>query len=313
MKNTHQSKQEKVVMYISMTKDGHYALENLLRAGKSINTIITLPPDKSENISDYTDFSPLAEKFGVHIRHVSNINKEVEYIRSIHPSLIIVNGWSQLLSKEILSIPKYGCVGTHPALLPKNRGRAPIAWHFLNEEKLGGVTIFYLSEGCDDGPIIDQDKFIITKSDNALSFYNKITGIGSQLLLKNYDKIASGTARSRKQNNKRATYLLRRRPQDSFLDFSEAARQVHNKIRAVSGVYPSAFFYYQENEYRVKGSELRKMPKYSGVPGQIAQVTVDAVSVITKDGIITLLEIEDKAGNHVNNLDIFRIGYVINE
>ncbi len=296
-----------------MTADGYYALESLLRVGKPIKVIVTLSSDKAVSVSDYVDFSPLAEKFCVSLKYVTNINKEADYLRSVNPSLIIVNGWSQLLSAEILTIPKYGCIGTHPALLPKNRGRAPIAWHFLNEERFGGVTLFYLSNYCDDGPIVDQVKFAIGASDNARSYYDKITDIGAKLLLKNYDKITSGTTRSKQQDHRKATYLLKRRPKDSFLDFSQTVRQIHNKVRAVSGVYPSAFFHYQGNEYRVKRSEMWKTPKYSGIPGQIAKVNKDDILVLAGDTAVTLAEIEDSNNSPVVCSKVFCIGYVINE
>lgn len=307
------SKRKNSVVYVSMTKDGHFALEKLIQSGKKIDLIITLQKGKSGNVSDYTDFSSLANQYNIPIRLVADINKDVAYLKTLRPALIIVNGWSQLLSEEILSLPTYGCVGTHPAFLPKNRGRAPIAWHFINEEKFGGVTLFYLSDGCDSGPIIEQVKFSIRSSDNARIYYEKITDLGAKLLVKNYDKIVNGTAVSRPQNHKKATYLLKRRPRDSFLDFRETAHKIHNKIRAVSGVYPSAYFNYLGKEYKVLSSELRKRPSYSGVPGQVAKVTDKEVWVLAKDKVIILTDVQNKHGDTVVCNKVFRTGYVINE
>lgn len=301
------------IIYISMTRDGHFALEQLMQAGKRVDLIITLRNDKSNDVSDYIDFSILAGRHNIPIKFIANIHKEIDYLKSLKPALIIVNGWSQLLSGEIISIPKYGCVGTHPTLLPKNRGRAPIAWHFINEEKFGGVTLFYLDDGCDSGPIIEQTQFTIRSSDNAQTYYEKITILGAKLLLKNYDKITNGTVISKSQNHKKATYLLKRRPKDSLLDFKESARQIHNKIRAVSGIYPAAYFYYQGNEYKILSSGLKKLPKYSGVPGQIAKVMDEELWVLAKDGIIILINIQDKNGNAIVCSKVFHTGYVINE
>lgn len=306
-------KRKSTVVYVSMTKDGHFALERLIQSDKKIDLVVTLKKGKSTNVSDHTDFSSLATRNKIPIRFVANINEDLLYFKSLKPALIIVNGWSQLLSEEILSLPTYGCVGTHPTLLPKNRGRAPIAWHFINEEKFGGVTLFYLNDGCDSGPIIEQVKFLISSSDNALTYYEKITDLGAKLLVRNYDKIANGTAASQPQNHKKATYLLKRRPQDSFLDFRETARQIHNKIRAVSGVYPSAYFNYQGKEYRILSSVLKKTPSYSGIPGQIAKVTDKEVWVLTKDKVIILADVQNKHGNTVACNKTFCTGYVVNE
>lgn len=306
-------KKEGPVIYISMTKDGHFALEKLMQAGKGVDLIITLRNNRVDDVSDHIDFSALANQHNIPIKLVTNINKEIDYLKSLKPSLIIVNGWSQLLNEEIISIPTHGCVGTHPALLPKNRGRAPIAWHFINEEKFGGVTLFYLDIGCDSGPIIEQMKFTIHSSDNAQTYYEKITHLGAKLILKNYDKIVNGTAISNSQNHKKATYLLKRRPKDSLLDFKESARQIHNKIRAVSGIYPAAYFYYQGSEYRILFSRLKKLPKYSGVLGQIARVTDGELWVLAKDGVIILTDVQDKNSSAVVCSKVFRTGYVINE
>lgn len=301
------------VIYLSMTKDGYFALEKLIQSSKKIELIITLQKGRSGNVSDYADFSSLATRHKIPIRFIANINEDLHYLKSLKPALIIVNGWSQLLNEMILSLPTYGCVGTHPALLPKNRGRAPIAWHFINEEKFGGVTLFYLSDGCDSGPIIEQAKFSILSSDNAQIYYEKVTELGAKLLVKNYDKIVNGTAMSRPQDHKRATYLFKRRPQDSFLDFCETARQIHNKIRAVSGVYPSAYFSYQGKEYKVLSSLLKKTSSYSSVPGQIAKVTDKEVWVLAKDKVVILTDVQNAHGDTIVCNKIFRIGYVINE
>ena len=304
---------EGAIIYISMTKDGYFALEQLIQAGKKVDLVMTLRNDKSDAVSDYIDFSTLAVQYNIPIKLVTNVNKEIDYLKSLKPALIIVNGWSQLLSEKIISLPTYGCVGTHPSLLPKNRGRAPIAWHFINEEKFGGITLFYLDNGCDSGPIIEQMKFTIFSSDNAQTYYEKITHLGTKLILKNYDKIINGTAISKSQNHKKATYLLRRRPKDNLLDFKESTRQIHNKIRAVSGIYPAVYFYYQGNEYKILSSKLEKLPKYSGVLGQIARVTDGELWVLAKDGVIILTDVQDKNGNVIVCTKVFRTGYVINE
>lgn len=184
-------------IYVSMTKDGLYALEVLLKNGKKIHEIICYPKEKSHNISDYIDFKKIAKKYKLKITYTENINSLIRKFAKNNPNVIIVNGWSQLLKKELLETARYGCVGTHPSLLPKNRGRAPIPWHFINKEKYGGITLFYLKPTCDSGPIIDQVKFKITKMDNASSYYEKITNLGANLLLKHFDSITDGSAKKK--------------------------------------------------------------------------------------------------------------------
>lgn len=304
-------------IYVSMTKDGLFALSSLLRKNKKIDEVITLPKKLSSNISDYANFSEITSKYNVKLTYTNDINGVIKRFLKETPNLIIVNGWSQLLSKELLDLPKNGCVGTHPALLPKNRGRAPIAWHFINNEKYGGISVFYLEPSADSGPVIDQERFIIGKSDNATFYYKKITELGAKLLVKNFDPIESGSARrtAKMQNDKKATYLLKRRPKDSELDFSKSnSKQIHNLVRAVSDVYPLANFTYKKIKYFVLQSELpRYTPIYSGTPGQIAKLTDKFMWVLCKGGIVEFNVVLDENRSKVGLKNVFVVGDVLNE
>jgi len=301
-------------LYLSMTKDGLICLENLLDHGKKIDTILTLPPDKADNVSDYRDFSFVAKKSKIPLYYVKRINSIVSILQKYRPNTIIVNGWSQLLSSDVIKTAKSGCVGLHPALLPKNRGRAPIAWHFVNQEKYGGVTLFYLDAGCDSGPIIDQKKFKILNSDNASSFYEKITILASKLLLKHFDNIVNNKTKTIKQDDSKATYLLARRPQNSHIDFVSTAISIHNLIRAVTDVYPLANFSYKNQIFYTKNSEvLKNASHFSGFPGQIAKTTTDGLWILTGSGIIYLKEIVDSEKKPVQVIHQFKTGDVLNE
>ncbi len=304
-------------IYVSMTRDGHYALETLLKKGKSVDEIISCSVDRAESVSDYVCFERLAEKFKLKLVYTEDINSLTEEFVLKKPNVIIVNGWSQLLDKELLKTAKNGCVGTHPALLPKNRGRAPIAWHFINEEKYGGITLFYLEATCDSGPIIDQIKFRIKDEDTASDYYHKIMKFGAALLLKNFDTIVDGSARRKAipQDHAKATYLLKRRPRDSRIDFNDKnAREIHNLVRAVSDVYPLANFDYKGVKYLILNSVLPAgAPRHSGLPGQIAKVFSDRIWVLTKQEIIEFKSIMDENRNKISPLEVFKEGEVLNE
>jgi len=304
-------------IYVSMTRDGYYALELLLKNKKRIDEIISLPKGKSSNVCDYINFEPLVKKFGVKITYTENVNKLSGMFRQNRPNVIIANGWSQLLRKELLDTAVNGCVGTHPALLPKNRGRAPVPWHFINKEKYGGVTLFYLEAACDSGPIIDQAKFKIRDNDNASSYYQKITNLGAKLLLKHFDSIVNGSAKSkaRPQDHLRATYLLKRRPIDSEIDFSaKSAKEIHNMVRAVSDIYPLVNFNYKKQKFLILKSSLpTHAPRFSGITGQIAKITKDYIWILGKSGIIEFNTILNDKREKVKPNEVFRAGDVLNE
>ena len=304
-------------IYVSMTKDGYYALQSLIANNKKIDEIICYPKEYSKNISDYIDFKDFALKKRIKITYTKNINFLINKFSKEIPNIIVVNGWSQFLDDKILRIPKNGCVGTHPALLPKNRGRSPIPWHFINKEKYGGITLFYLNSICDGGPIIDQIKFEIKKTDNASSYYEKITKIGADLLIKHFDSIANGSAKkkAKPQDENLATYLLKRRPKDSWINFyDKTAEEVHNLIRAVSWVYPLANFIYKKCKYYILSSTIPKNhPLFSGIPGQIAKISSEFMWVLTKKGIIQFNSIIDYHRKKIDLLKVFKIGEFLNE
>lgn len=301
------------IVYVSMTSFGYYALETLLKNEKKINLIITLPKIKGKKESYHTDFTPLARKYKIPIIKTKDINSLVPHFQKKRPQVVFVNGWSQILKPELLATPLHGSVGTHWALLPKNRGTAAIPWHFINEEKYGGMTLFYLEKGIDSGPIIDQKKFRLNMTDNASTYYKKITEISAELFLKHYDRIIDGTVKARTQNHSRASYLLKRTPRDSFLNFNNKTKYLYNLIRAVYDIYPLTFFHYNGTTYQVGKADLGKVPEYSGRPGQIARVTETELWVLASDRIIILTDIRNKNGLCRNLKEIFRAGAIINE
>lgn len=306
----------KLNIYLSMTKDGHFALSKILKSKKKIDLIITLCRKDAYAVSDYKDFSDINIKYKIPIIYTKNINSLESKFVMDRPNILIVNGWSQLIKKSIINSCINGCVGTHPSLLPKNRGRAPVAWHFINEEKYGGITLFYLNEGCDSGPIIAQEKFRLSKEDNASSYYKKITILGSKLLLENFDAINDGSAKKKaiEQNHKKANYLSKRAPKDSYIDFNQKSSNIVNLIKAVTDIYPLCFFYYKNNVFYIKkGFEIKNISSCLGPPGKIAQVNKRYVCIFTKDGIIRLTEIYQDNRAIVNLRALFKEGEILNE
>ena len=301
-------------LYLSTTKDGYAALKALLEENKPIDIILTLPSEDSVGVSDFQDFGVLAAEFKKPIIYINSIKSLQQQFIEERPNLLIVNGWSQLIPEQMINSCKVGCIGTHPALLPKNRGRAPVAWHFINEEEYGGVTLFYLDKGCDSGPIIDQEKFEIKEDDNASTYYEMITKIGAQLLLRHIDVLTTKKIEAKVQDESKATYLLKRRPKDSILDFSLAGKNIVNQVRAVTDIYPLANFEYSGNTYFVKKALLLKdAPTYSGSNGQIAKVNDDNIWVLTPDSVICLSDIFDSNNLQVNVKKVFKEGWVLNE
>jgi methionyl-tRNA formyltransferase len=180
--------------------------------------------------------------FGIPVYETTDINCELDLIRSLNPDVIIMCGWRQILKPELIELPKKGVVGFHPTMLPFGRGGAPIINSILLGLESSGLTMFYVDGGKDSGDIIGQEPFHITSSDYAEDIYNKIIDCGRILVRKYLPLIALGNAPRVPQLEDKAEYL----PPVSYVDNEIIPDQddpevVMRKIRAFSKPYRGAF------------------------------------------------------------------------
>ena len=152
------------------------------------------------------------------------------------PEIIFIIGGTQIVPKEILDIPKLGCLNIHPALLPKYRGRYSTAHAIFNGEKYTGATLHWMDEGLDSGPIIMQKRVAVSPDDTAKSLYDKVlTQTGAELFEKFLALWLSGkTIPARPQNENLATYFPKGLPNNGQLDWSWSGKKIKNFIRAMT-------------------------------------------------------------------------------
>lgn len=159
----------------------------------------------------------------------------IKRIRAIHPEIIFCIGAFQIIPPDVLKIPQKGCLNIHPALLPKYRGRYSTAWAIFNGEKETGVTVHWMDEGVDSGPIIMQKKFSITNTDTAKTVYDKFTKTGTELFgifLKKWLQGRKTDAMT--QNEHDATYYKKGLPNNGQIDWSWDGKKLYNFIRAMT-------------------------------------------------------------------------------
>lgn len=311
------SKSEKrKIIFVTFNQLGYSCLEKILQLDLvEVVHVFTLKPELTASISDYKDIVPLCEKFGVPFKKIKNINAEVDEISAIKPDFIFIIGWSQIVKAELLAIPRFGCVGFHPALLPKNRGRAAIPWHFINDEKFGGASLFFLDEGCDTGDIIGQVKFSLTDHDNAKTYYEKAEAGVLKIIERTLPQLIKNSFKAKKQNHALANYLLIRTPEDSYLDFKTAhTRQLFNQVRAVAYVYPTAYALYEKNKIEFLTATIvsKKEYIYSATPGQIITVQTNSLWVKTLDGIIEFKNLLVRGQKLPDCTTVFKVGHYFN-
>ncbi len=171
----------------------------------------------------------------ISLRKGEDAENAMKILQDIAPELIVVTAYGQILPKEILELPKYGCINIHASLLPKYRGAAPINWVLLNGEKETGVTSMQMSEGLDTGDMLIKESVSIGENETYSQLYSRLSEIGGEVLMKTIDGILTGSLSPEKQDDSQSCYSPMIKKEMSALDFSKSAEEIHNIIRGVTG------------------------------------------------------------------------------
>ena len=172
------------VIFVGAVHEAVPALGALLDSGAEIAEVVTLPAERSASTSGFVDLEPLAQAHGIAVRRCANINsvESVRHVEQLRPDLMVVTGWTRLLSAELLSVPPRGVIGFHASLLPRYRGRAPVNWAILRGETVTGNTMMYLDAGTDTGDIIDQLTVPVAPDDTCATVYARVGEAGAEML-----------------------------------------------------------------------------------------------------------------------------------
>jgi methionyl-tRNA formyltransferase len=302
------------IVYISYDNDGYLCLKEILRMGCDVTAVFTLADDLMAKTVNHHAFDDLAAQYGLPLYKVRNINSSihVKAIEQINPDIIYVLGWSQLISKPILDIPKLGCIGVHPTLLPANRGRAPIPWAIINGLKKSGVTLFYMDEGVDSGDIVAQREFTIEYKDNAQTVSDKVSRLQLEIVEDTWQLFEYGWAKRIPQDHSKANYWPKRTPNAGKIDWNKTNDELYNWVRGLTHPYPGAFTYFNTTKLFVWEAEpMRKNTKHH--PGTITEVRNHGMVVQTGKGCLLLKRLQldgqpeyEPSKNHVNVPGIVR-------
>lgn len=226
--------------------------------------IITPPPVKV-----------LAERYNIPVKQPESIDNCKLEIKNCKPELIVVAAYGQILPKEILEIPKYGCLNVHPSLLPKYRGPSPIQNAILNDDKETGVTIFLMDEKMDHGPILTQRKLRIEKNDSSLTLRDKLAKLGANLLIETISKWQKGLLKPIPQDETKATYTKILTRQDGRIIWKKTAQELEREIRAFSG-WPGSFTFWERKGkmVRIKITKARVLKSTGGISYPIGKTLV---------------------------------------
>ena len=253
------------IVIVSCTNVGRHLINFFLNKkkfkGVELAGVLNLDVDASLNKSNYDSYYDLKKNYNLNIKYIKNINETSVYkwLKKIKPSLIIQSGWSQKFSKKILELPKYGCVGQHPAPLPVGRGAACVNWAIILGYKIWGDSFFLMDEKFDNGDIVGQKKFFINPEDDVKSAYDKVCFTSKKIFSENISKWTKGKFILKKQNKKKIIYFKKRSPEDGELNiFKDDNLSAHNKIRALTRPYPGAYILHKNKKIFLWKSKILK-------------------------------------------------------
>lgn len=225
-------------------------------------------------------------------------------IKSYDPDVIVVVAYGKILPKEILELPRYGCINVHASLLPKFRGAAPIQWSVINGDDVTGVTTMYMAEGLDTGDILLKSELEIGENDTAGEVHDKLSLLGGKLINETLYKLARGQLSPIKQNDEDSSYASMLTKEMGRLDFHKPNRQVHDLIRGMNP-WPVAYTSFRGKMIKIYKSRMAS-GKFCEKPGTI--ICKDTVLVACGEGAIEILEVQPEGKNRMTGKE-FANGY----
>ena len=284
-------------------------LERLYREGYYIAGVFT-QPDKPRNRGMKVSFSAVKElaiSNGTPVYQPALLkNGEADdIVRELECELIVVVAYGNLLPRDLLSIPTFGCVNLHGSLLPKYRGAAPVQWAVLNGERETGVSTMRMAEELDTGDVFMSKKTEIGEDETMGELYGRLCVIGSDLLCDTIAAISAGTATCTPQDHREATYAPSLRKNMSPIDWAQSALSIKNKVRGLNP-WPVATAEFGGLVYKVFAVDISGEIAKGRNPGDIIETGKNGLEVACADGTVLIKELQAPGGKRMAAADYLR-------
>lgn len=288
------------------------ALEAMVEAGHRVVAVVT-QPDKPKGRGNQMQMTPVklcALSHGIPVFQPRKIkDKEaVDVLRGFEADLFVVAAFGQILSKEILDMPRFGCINIHASLLPKYRGAAPIQWAILNGEKETGITLMQMDEGLDTGDMLAKCTVPILDTDTGESLFDKLAEAGARLLIDTLPAIEAGSIKSVPQNDEESSYAPMIKKEMGCINWELPAKELERMVRGLNS-WPSAYTTLNGKNLKIweAGVEERDTAR---APGTVVEVTGQTIKIQTKEGLLVLKNIQLE-GKKRMDVKAFLLGYSI--
>ncbi|WP_160690314.1 methionyl-tRNA formyltransferase [Clostridium sp. C2-6-12] len=273
-----------------------FAVPSLKKLIEKYNvTAVLTQPDKPKGRGKKMAYSAVKEealKHGIPIYQPVKLKADLELIQTLKdlkPDLMIVIAFGQILTKEVLDIPKYGCINLHGSLLPMYRGAAPIQWSVIKGEKVAGNTTILMDPGIDTGDMILKDEVEITDNMTSGELHDILMVRGADLLIKSIDGIVSGSIVPEKQPDE--TFYAKMLDKElANIDWNKSSNEIHNLVRGLNP-WPIAYTDYKGERMKIYETEVSE-EKSSSKPGTILDVNKNGVKIACKDSVLIVKKVQ---------------------
>lgn len=283
-------------------------LEHLHNSNNSIELVIT-QPDRAKNRGKKIQFTPVKEKaleYGIEVLQPEKLRGDanvMERLNAINPDVIVVAAYGQILPKEVLCLPKYGCINVHASLLPKLRGASPIQQAIVQGETKTGVTIMQMAEDLDTGDMLTKEEIEIGNY-NGSQLHDALAKIGGELLVETIDLIKADKVTPIVQDEEQATYAGLISKKDGEVDFSKSPQEVERLIRGFDP-WPGAFCQYNGQQMKLWNAKVsdKTTDKESGT---VVGVTAEGIEISCGGKTLIITEIQAPGKKRVQVKDYIR-------
>ena len=293
------------------------SLEAVYNAGHNILGVVT-NPDKPKGRGMKLVSSPVKE-FAIEKNipvyqpvKLRNNQEFIDEIKSLNPDVICVVAYGKILPKEILDIPKKGCINVHGSLLPEYRGAAPIQWAVLNGDKKTGITTMYMDVGMDTGDIILKEEVTIGDDETTGELWDKLSKIGGKLLVETLKQVEEGTAPREKQGDDFSTAPMLDKEMAKIDWKNKTAQEIKNLVRGLNPIMGAYTFL---NGKKIKfwkvdiatniGYDLENIKIFRNGTVLVSDQK-DGLFIKTEDGILKVIEIQGENAKRMNIGDFLR-------
>lgn len=290
-------------------------LEAILKAGHEVTAVVT-QPDRQKGRGREVQYSPVKEcalSYGIPVLQPLKIKEKdaVEELRKYPADIFVVAAFGQLLSEEILNMPRLGCINIHASLLPAYRGAAPIQWCVINGEEKTGVTIMQMAKGMDTGDILLQKEVVLDEKETGGSLFDRLMETGAELIVEVLPKIEAGELTPVVQKEELATYAGKITKDMGNIDFAKSAVTIERLIRGLNP-WPSAFTHYKGKILKIWEADVVSecVNAENPVPGTVIAMDKESFTLATGEGALRIRSLQPEGKKRMSCAEFMR-GYEV--